>query len=405
MANTDITRAEGPLENADDVKSSGLFGIIGSSLEQLVTPGVVRFVAPALFGLVMVAVAIGALVKPAHNWDMAPYIAVALENEITDPAALHEHVWGLMEASATPGQFHTLTLGTPYNIAQYENTEFFNSQLGMYRVKYGYVEALRLLGPIVGYVEATQVINFVSVLVFGIVLLLWMHRFNAIEGTLILAPFMLATDFLTMAQLANPDLMTFSAFLVAVYLLRIGKDWWAVPAMLTAFLIRPDGIIFIFALLIATLLLGGKKLPMLSAFAASIVGYFLITQNSGHPGWWPHFVFSNLQLQNDMLGFQPQFDIVVYIKSLVRGVSVGIRFGTWVAVSAILLLSWVLLRRSGKEPVGTAAKLLLALILCVGGKFITFPLPDDRVYFLYILLTAVLLIESWKPRFDLARRC
>ena len=403
MSSVDITGQDRPDDNAG-VRAPGWFARIGGALEQLLTPGLVRIVAPALFALVMLAVAVGALVKPAHNWDMAPYIAVALEKDIPDPEALHAHVWGLMEESATPGQFHTLRYGNPYNIAQYENADFFNSQLGMYRVKYGYIEALRVLGPIIGYVEATQVINFVSVLIFGFVLILWMRRFNAIEGLLILAPFMLATDFLTMAQLANPDLMTFSAFLVGVYLLRIGKDWWAVPALLAAFVIRPDGILFIFALLLATVLLGGRKLPMITAFALSVAGYFLITQNSGHPGWWPHFVFSNLELQNDMRNFQPPFDIVVYIKALVRGVSVGIRFGTWVAVSALLLLSWVLLRRTGKEPTGTAAKLLLGLILCVGGKFITFPLPDDRVYFLYILLTAVLLIESWKPRFDLAKR-
>ncbi|MEM6463945.1 MAG: hypothetical protein AAF724_18720 [Pseudomonadota bacterium] len=391
--------AEGGAAAAEPV----LFTRIGVSLEQLLTPGLIRLAAPVLFAVVMLAVAFAAIVKPEHNWDMAPYIAVALEKDIADPVALHGHVWALMEEKASAGQFHKLTLGNPYNVAQFQNPDYFNSQLGMYRVKYGYVEALRFLGPMIGYVEATQIINFLGVLIFAAVLLLWMHRFNALEGLLILAPFMLVTDFLTMAQLANPDLMTFSLFLLAVYLLRLGRDWWAVPLMLLAFLVRPDGIVFIFALLLATLLLGGRKLPLLTAFAASVAGYFLITQNSGHPGWWPHFVFSNLELQNDMRGFQPPFDIVIYVEALARGVSVGLRYGTWVAVSAILLLSWVLLRRHGKEPTGTAAKLLLAVILCVGGKFISFPLPDDRVYFLFLVIAAVLLLESWKPRFDLAR--
>ncbi|MEX3009967.1 hypothetical protein [Hoeflea sp. TYP-13] len=403
MQNADIKWADGSEENTRSEPASGFIGRIGGSLEQLVTPGFVRVVAPVLFALVIIAVAVGALVKPEHNWDMAPYIAVAMENEIADPEALHARVWGIMETAASPAQFHTLTMGNAYNMAQYENAAFFNSQLGMYRVKYGYIEYLRLLGPIVGYVEATQIINAVCVLVIGLVLLLWLRRYNAIEGTLILAPFMLATGFLTMGQLANPDLMTFAAFLVAVYLLRTGQDWWAVPVMLIAFAIRPDGIIFIFALLLATLMIGGRKLPMLSAFALALVGYFLITRNSGHPGWWPHFVFSNVELQNDMNSFDPAFSIETYIKALVRGVSVAIRYNVWLAISAILLLCWVVLRRTGKEPVGVAATLLLAQVLCVAGKFASFPLPDDRVYFLYVLLTAVLLIESWKPRFDLAR--
>ena len=150
--------------------------------------------------------------------------------------------------------------------------------------------------------------------------------------------------------------------------------------------------------------MGGRKLPLLVAFALSVGGYLLITGNLDHPGWWPHFVFSNVELQNDMRGFAPAFDLMVYIKGLVRGVSVGLRNNDWLQVCAILLLAWVILRRAGRQPVGIAASLFLAQVLCVGGKFVSFPLPDDRVYFLYVILATVLLLESWKPRLDLAHK-
>ena len=155
----------------------------------------------------------------------------------------------------------------------------------MYRVKWGYVEALRLLGPVTGYIEATQIINVISILVIGSVLLMWLHRFDAIEGALILAPVMLLMGFLNMGQGAGPDLMTFAAFTVALYLLRIGRDWAAVPFILLAFAIRPDGIVLIFALFLVAVLLGGRKVPLLVAFAASVGGYLLIIGNLDHPGW------------------------------------------------------------------------------------------------------------------------
>ncbi|WP_136656421.1 hypothetical protein [Nitratireductor sp. XY-223] len=385
------------------VPASRLFGRIGNSLENRITPGVVRVTAPLLFLLVIIAVAVSALVEPEHNWDMAPYIAVALERDIQDPAALHKRVWGIMESAASADQFHTLTQGSQYNIEQYTNPENFHSQLGMYRVKYGYVAYLRFLGPIMGYVEATQAVNAVSVLVIGLVLLMWLYRSDAADGLLLLAPFMLAMGFLTMAQIAVPDLMTFAAFLVAVFLLRTGHEWPAVPVLLVAFAIRPDGIILIFALLLAYLFLDGRWLPLAIAFALSLAGYVLITRGGGHPGWWPHFVFSNVEMQSNMNGFDPQFSIATYLKALVRGVFVAIRDNVWLALGAILMLGWAVLRRAGREPRGIAATLLLAQLLCVGGKFVTFPLPDDRVYFLYLLLAAVLLLESWKPRFDLAK--
>ncbi len=377
---------------------------IGDALEGILTRRFVRIVAPILFGLVMIAVAVGAVVKPEHNWDIGPYIALAMEPETPNTAELHKRTYDMLEGSASAGQWHTLTQGNSYNIALYENPDYFASQFGMYRVKWGYIETLRLLGPLTGYIEATQIINVLSILVIGSVLLLWLHRFDAIEGSLILAPVMLLMGFLNMGQNAGPDLMTFAAFTVAVFLLRIGRDWTAVPLILVAFAVRPDGIVFVFALLLAALLLGGRKLPLLSAFALSVGGYLLITGNLDHPGWWPHFVFSNVELQNDMRGFEPAFNLMVYIKGLVRGVSVGLRNNDWLQVCALLLLGWVLLRRAGRQPVGIAASLFLAQVLCVGGKFVSFPLPDDRVYFLYIILATVLLLESWKPRLDLAQR-
>ncbi len=382
----------------------GRFERISDALEGILTRRFVRIVAPILFGLVMVAVAAGAVIKPEHNWDIAPYIALAMEPETPGTAALHQRTYDLLEGSASVGQWHTLTQGNSYNIALYENPDYFASQFGMYRVKWGYIETLRLLGPFTGYIEATQIINIVSILVIGSVLLMWLHRFDAIEGSLILAPVMLLMGFLNMGQSAGPDLMTFAAFTVALYLLRIGRDWSAVPFVLLAFAIRPDGIVFIFALLLAAVVIGGRKLPLLVAFALSVGGYLLITGNLDHPGWWPHFVFSNVELQNDMRGFAPAFDLMVYIKGLVRGVSVGLRNNDWLQVCAILLLAWVLLRRAGRQPVGIAASLFLAQVLCVGGKFVSFPLPDDRVYFLYVILATVLLLESWKPRLDLAAK-
>ena len=49
-----------------------------------------------------------------------------------------------------------------------------------------------------------------------------------------------------------------------------------------------------------------------------------------------------------MRGFEPAFNLTVYIKGLVRGVSVGLRNNDWLQVCAILLLAWVLFRRAGR---------------------------------------------------------
>ena len=95
----------------------GRFERIGNALEGILTRRFVRVVAPILFGLVIPAVAVGAVVKPEHNWDIAPYIALAMKPGIPDTTALHERTYELLEGSASVGQWHTLTQGNSYNIA------------------------------------------------------------------------------------------------------------------------------------------------------------------------------------------------------------------------------------------------------------------------------------------------
>ena len=47
---------------------------------------------------------------------------------------------------------------------------------------------------------------------------------------------------------------------------------------------------------------------------------------------------------------------------------------------------------------------MTAIILNFMGKFVTFPLPDDRVYFIFVVPFLMLVLEIWKPDFSLAGR-
>jgi hypothetical protein len=45
---------------------------------------------------------------------------------------------------------------------------------------------------------------------------------------------------------------------------------------------------------------------------------------------------------------------------------------------------------------------MFALTIGLLGKFASFPLPDDRFYFVFTAGMAMLLVVMWKPRFDCA---
>lgn len=358
----------------------------------------------AVFGLFILFIAAVPFLHPEYNWDMAPYLAIAMEDQITDPVQLHEKVWGIMKAGATEDQFRQLTTANAYNIAQYANPEFFQSQLVFYRVKIGYTWLIKTFGPSVGYVETTQIINTISVLIIGAVMMLWMRREKMFQSALVLGPIMLLGSFLTMAQLAMPDLLGTALFVLAAYLIRLGKDWWSVPILLAAYLARPDMIIFLFALLLAAALYGGRVLPALVTFVLAGAVYGPISAAGQHPGWWAHYYFTNVEIQNDMRGFDPDFSVVAYLRGLVRGFTSSFRFHEWLTLFALLVLGWLALLRAGRVPKhGVVAVLLAAQILCIGGKFVVFPLPESRVYFPYIVLMTMMLLELWKPRFDMEK--
>ncbi len=370
---------------------------IGLHLASMVTPRSARIVAVAVFGLIIFATVFAAIKKPEYNWDMAPYIAVSLEDRITDPVVLHRESWEGIRQWAPAGQWYELTAGNLYNADLWENPDHFVSQLTMYRVKIGYIEAVRFLDRFMTPVMSTVMISALSGLAVGLIVLFWAVRRNFVEGLLFLAPVLILAGYFNMALLATPDLFMAVFGLVAIYLVVHERPWASVPFLIAMFLVRPDGIIFIFALLLASLAFGYARLPMLAAFLAGLVLYGPIAAGANHPGWWPHFYFSILELQNDMRGFAPAFSVVDYLRGIVRGISVSLRWNNWPMIMGVLLMAWAMLASLGRGPGRHGTMMLTAIVLAFGGKFLTFPLPDDRVYFMFVAGFAIILFEAWKP--------
>ncbi len=360
----------------------------------------------AFFVVFLVAIALVGLKKPEYNWDMAPYIAAAIHPDgALDKTAiedLHKKTWGMIEQRAPQSQIYKLRAGNPYNLYLYQHPEAFYSMLPMYEVKILYISTIRWLGRITGPVNATILISVLSAMAFGLICLLWMQRGGFIQSAPLVIALLLLSGFFYMPRIATPDLMFAALCLGGIYAMLRRHDLAALPLLYTAFLVRPDNIIFLFALLLAAIAFGQKKLGLLALFAAALASYFWITSGSHHPGWWAHFYFSNVEIQNTMTGFHPDFSVIAYIKGLMRGIMVSMQNNNWLKIMLVLLFGWGLLVRAGKTPDLRASAMLVAIILCFGGKFITFPLPDDRTYFVYVIAFAMILLEAWKPRLDAA---
>lgn len=358
-----------------------------------------RFGAVFFLG-VFLALAAYSWVRPDYNWDMVAYVATALEDRYQDPVELHAQTWHEIAAGAREAQLYELQYGNPYNRHQWENPADFQSQLSMYRVKVAYVWLLRALEPAFGLVNATLLLSILPALGFGLICLRWLGRQQALQGGLVLAPALILADLAHMMPAVTPDMLLAVVSLGALYLLWRGRDLPACLLLFASVFVRPDNIILIFALLLTALAFGWRKLPLIVTFLASFMACMAISRYGDHPGWWAHFYFSCVHIQNSMAGFQPDFSMIDFARGYVRGVVVALADNDWPAIFAILLAAWALLNKAGRMGRGRENALMFALAIGTLGKFASFPLPDDRFYFVFIAGMAVLLIAQWKPHFD-----
>lgn len=357
-------------------------------------------VAASLFALALLAIAAYGALKPDYNWDMVAYVGTALENRIDDPVALHGETWRLIDEGASEDQQYKLKQSNPYNLNQWQNPADFQSQLSMYRVKAAYVWMLRALEPAVGLINASILLSIVPSVLFGLACLWWLWREDALQGAVVLAPLLLLADFSRMTAAVTPDMLLALVSIAAIYSLWRGRDWVAGGLLFASVFIRPDNIILVFALLIAAVLFGWKKLPMIVTFVASMVAISIISKLGDHPGWWAHFYFSCVRIQNSMADFHPAFSLIDFAKGYARGVVVSLQNNDWPAILVLLTAAWALLNKYGRISGTRTNALAFAMAIGTLGKFASFPLPDDRFYFVFIAGMAMVLIAAWRPRFD-----
>lgn len=359
--------------------------------------------AAAFLALVCLAISAYALVRPNYNWDMVAYVATALEDRYTDPTELHAQTWNRISEGASDSQLYHLQYSNPYNRNQWENPADFQSQLSMYRVKIAYTAVLRALEPFTGLVTASILLSVLPSLALGALCLYWLGREGALQGAFILAPMLLLADYGHMTTAVVPDMLVSLVSLFAIYLLARGRDIAACIVLFASVFIRPDNIILVFALLLTAVAFGWRVLPFLVTFVSALAGSMVVAKLGGHPGWWAHFYFSCVEIQNSMTNFHPDFSLGAFVRGYVRGVLVAIMDNDWPAIFALLLAAWALVNRTGRVGSARANALVFALAIGALGKFASFPLPDDRFYFIFIGGMAVMLVTMWKPRFDIGR--
>lgn len=347
------------------------------------------------FGVFVVGLAILAALQPGYGYDYIPYFGATLEWTGVDSATAHRRAYMSMQSVAPPDVFCALTTGDAYRLRQFADPAAFSSVLPFYSVKIGY---LSLLAAALAYgdpVVWAWTASLLAGLGTGFVAALWLRREGALSLAPAIAALMLGAGFFELLRVPSPDAIATALLLLAAMLWLRGQDrLWLLP-LAVAFLFRPDTVIFALALTLAAPLFGQKALSAALAFLAMLAASFWLESMFGHPGWWVHYWFSNVEIQPTLEGFDAPFSLLAYLKGQARGLFGALTQTGWLAPAALVAILGLASLKLPKRPSDRAFALFLACAMAIAGKFVLFPLPDDRLYFAFVIMAALCIASTY----------
>lgn len=355
------------------------------------------------FAGAMVSTALLGTLRPAFNWDMIPYVALAEERPGMGDAARHDHAYQLVRTAAPAQDWALLTQANRYRAHQYADADAFDTQLGMYRIKAGYIAAARALNPFVPTIPAYRLINLFALILLSLAAMWWMHAGRFGRAAFFLVPVLLIAELPAAAQLITPDLLCASFAAAGLALLRRGPWPFAAACFAAATLTRPDFIFFPAAWLAVALSTRTSVKEAASCFGTAAAAYGLTMLAGDYPGWWPHFSVSLVERVADLRAVPP-FSLEAYLRGFARAMVANVITQIWPALVVLLAACWLSLQDRQSHRWGQADGLFLALILSLAARCAVFPMPDDRLYLPTIIMQSLMVVERWGAQFREAER-
>lgn len=346
----------------------------------------------ALMGGFFAAVMVIGWLRPVHAWDMVAYLAAAWKGDFATPQALHHAVWEAVRLETTQDRFAMLAEGDAYRHRQFTDALAFYSQIGMYEVKWLYVQMIRWIAPVTGAMHAAYAINVAAAAGLFAMLAWWLKAVRMLNLAPLVVALLMVAGFPALAMAESPDLLNVTLVTSAIFLLDRNRMIAGSAAALLAVAVRPDSIVLVAGLVGAFWLWRQAGAAILAAaFLACVLVYLGIQSVSDHPGWWAHLWFSTYHMQENMDGFQPDFSAKVYAVAFAWNLVRSAFENTWLGLYLAGLAGWALLSSGGLGFTPRRTALIGAAMGAIALKFMIFPLHDGRTY-MPMLLPALLLM-------------
>ena len=369
----------------------------------------------ALTVLLAVAFLTFGLLRPALNFDLIPYAALAKELR---GAGGRQEAYQELAAKVGPARFQSF-ITTPYRERMYADAAFFERNLPFYRIRPLYIWLCSPIGWLIGSdVAATYVISAFAtalavVVSYGIARNLGARPNSELYSVPL--SWLLAGG-LGLAQLSTPDALETALSLLFVLFSAKGLPvgWRAVPmAGLAALMVaaRTDAVVLLACLLAVEWILRPRSRLAAALIAITAVGtYVVIGKWTGTYGYFAVLNFTLIDNINSAIVPRSTPDLVGYGHAFVGGIlqilgGSDSLYGVSLALLAIAgAREWRAHGAPGTTAGGKGVYLLsVALGLFLILHFVLFPVAWMRHLIVAYVLSGVLFARAIQWRSGLAR--
>lgn len=345
------------------------------------------------------------LARPALNWDMLLYVALALQPAARDPAVLHAETFQEVKTNVPEKRYRELTEGPAYRETMARRPELFCQQLDFCRIKPLYVWLVRGLmrsgfsGP-----RATVIPSLVSVLLIGGLLFAWLSAYLTPGGSLGLTVMVLfAPPMMELSRLSTPDGVSTLLVLLAFYMLLEWNRTVPFLALLAvSLLVRPDNVILGVGAVVALAWTGRLKWSHALAGAAALAACYLgLSWWLDSRSWEVLFYHTFVERLAAPETTEVNLSLSQYVAALKWGVGTLPHYSLLLAL--VFPLSVILLRWPRTRRLHWLDGLLAALLGVVFVRYLLYPDVADRLlmplHVLFVIVPIKLLAtEGLAPR-------
>jgi hypothetical protein len=334
--------------------------------------------------LILLAVSSYLSGKPYYNWDIFPYMAVAIDRPDVPFDSTIYRVYREAEIRMPARDFAVLSVKHP---ELRNDPREFKHILKYYTIKPGYLLTVRLF-RFLGFdlVKATYLPSVVSYFLIGVLLLWWTPRLLAPPRGQIMALVACAVPFMVdTARYSSPDMLCAFIFLAGVCLVAESSVPVGLLVCAVSIVVRPDMII-LYLFLIQALYLS-KKTSVGIATVFSTIGAMIAYLIVGFPGILGEFLFTHPS-------YSPAWEAAELMPHYLSGLIGG--FGTVLHSQAALFLvlgaAVLWLRRGQKSDFWSLMVIACWLTFLV--RYLLHPLVEDRFLVSAYIIVIIAICQS-----------